>query len=396
MKLTDDSLLYLSTNQGCFYSLHPAIDRCSPISSNTISTTTTTTTNSDSSSSSQPAWRLLYSSPRKAAITCMQILHSGRQLLPHNATASGIASLAQKRNTHWAVFGDGIGVVTCLEVEVSVAPQSSAAISSKHTQGFASGRHQDSQQPPPVSQDGALQPAQTSSSQASGLSAQASETQNSGLGSQGPFKRGDSGQCAAQQPEWQSQAGRTSSPSSFSWAAHQGSPVLAIFHPSNFGLCHVFTTSIAGAPMRWWLLPEHTASSAATGRAADTQDSTCSEHAAPSAVAAGQSRATAADSNPLLGHASLSAAGQQHLSTGQVVPQLLAEVAPIPGRGSQIVAMDACWSRRLLVCGDMAGNVMALTIPHLLLQEGPASSEGEFECGCRCECGCGRKCDCVR
>ena len=393
MKLTDDSQLYLSTNQGCFYSLHPAVDRCT----STITTTTTTSDSSYSSSSSQPAWRLLYSSPRKAAITCMQILHSGRQLPPHNTTASSTASLAssaQKRNTHWAVFGDGVGVVTCLEIEVSIAPQSSATVSSKHTQSFGSGLHQDPQHLPAVAQDRASQPAQTSSRQASGLRAQVSDAQNSGFGSQGPSKRGDSGQCASPQPEWQTQPCLTSSLSSFSWAAHQGSPVLAIFHPTNFGLRHVFTTSIAGAPMRWWLLTEHTLSSAAPGGAADTQASTQSEHAATSAVAAWQSRATAADSNPLLGYASLSSPGQQQLSTGQVTPQLLAEVTPIPGRGSQIVAMDACWSRRLLVCGDMAGNVMAFTIPHLLLQERPAAGESEFECGCRCECGCGGKCDC--
>ena len=367
MKLTHDSQLYLATNQGCFYTLHPALDNCNPNSSSS----------SSSSSSSQPAWRLLYSSPRKAAITCMQILYTDRQLLPHSMTASATASLmagAHNRNTRWAVFGDGVGVVTCLEVEASVAPQSRVAPSSRHTQGFGSGLHQDLPQPPAVTQHEAWQP---TSSQASGFSAQASGTQDSGLGSQGPFKREDSGQCASQQPEQQSEPSLACSLPSFSWAAHQGNPVLAIFHPSNFEPRHVFTTSIAGAPMRWWLLPVHTSSSAATGGAAETPDLTHSDHTASTAVAAGQDRATADDPSSLLRRPSLSAPGQQ-LSMGHIAPQLLAEVNPIPGRGSQIVAMDACWSRRLLVCGDMAGNIMAFTIPHLLLQEGPSSCEGDF------------------
>lgn len=383
MKLTDDSQLYLSTNQGCFYSLRPAVDRCSPSSS---SSTT-------GGSSSQPAWRLLYSSPRKAAITCMQILHTDRQLLPHSASPSARAG-TQKGNTRWAVFGDGVGVVTCLQVEDSVVPQSRVAIPSGHTRGSGFVLHQALRHPPPLAQGGALQPAQTSCSQDSRLSAQVSETQKSGRGRQEPFRRDDSGQCASQQPEQQTCPNITSSLPSFSWAAYQGNPVLGIFHPSHFGCRHVFSTSIAGTPMRWWLLPEHTSSSAATDGATEFQNLTRSEHAASPAVAAGQIRATPGDPNSLLRRASSSAIGQQ-LSTGHMAPQLLAEVTPIPGRGSQIVAMDACWSRRLLVCGDMAGHVMAFTVPPVLLQEGPASGECGCECGCErgCECKCESECE---
>ena len=385
MKLTHDSQLYLSTNQGCFYTLHPALGRCSV-------TSTSTTTTSSSKSGSQPAWELLYSSPRKAAITCIQILQTDRQLLPRSraesATASPVAA-AQKRNSRWAAFGDGVGVVTCLEIETSFATQSRVAVSSSHTQGAGFGLHQDSQEQPAVAQDEALPPAQTSSSQASGLNAQASKTRHSALKSQGPVKREHSDQCAPQQPEQQSQSSLTSSPS-FTWVAHQGNPVLAIFHPLNFGPRHVFTTSIAGAPMRWWLLPEHTCSSAATNESAETQDPTTSQHTTSSAVAAEQDRSTAGDPHSFLRRACLSAPGPQ-LSTGHIAPQLLAEVMPIPGRGSQIVAMDGCWLRQLLVCGDMAGNVMAFSIPNLLLQEGPASCE--FECACVSDSACGWGCE---
>ena len=423
MKLTHSFQMYLSTNQGCFYSLYPTVDRCSPTATAAATTTAAAiSSNSNGSSGSQPAWRLLYSSPRKAAITCMQILPTDRQLLPHgsmNASATATpAAGGPKRDTNWAVLGDGVGVVTCLEVGGSAESQSNAAVASEHSQGIDFGLQQQSQQSSALVQDGALQGAHTPSSRDSALSAQASETQDSGVQSQAIFTGEDSSaaKCVSQQPEQHAPAKITSPLPRFSWVAHQGSPVLAIFHPSNCGPRHVFTTSIAGAPMKWWLLPEPAASSAATSQEAETQNLTQPqpatssvaasqvaetqgmtqpdpvifspatnqvaetrnltqpEHATSSAPAAGQGITAASSPHP---HTSSTASGEQ-LSRGQTSPKLLAEVTPILGRGSQIVAADACWSRRLLVCGDMAGNVMAYSIPQCLLQQPPASGECDF------------------
>lgn len=430
MKLTDSSQMYLSTNQGCFYSLHPTVDRCSPTATTATTTTTTATTatatisssSSSGSSGSQPAWRLLYSSPRKAAITCMQILDTDRQLLPRggmsaSATAAHVAG-RPKGDTHLAVLGDGVGVVTCLEVDASAVSQSSAAVASEHSQDLGFGLHQKSQQSSALVKDGALQGARIPSSKDSVLNAQASETQDSGIQSQATLNRQDSGpaECDSRQPEQHAPARLASPLPSFSWVAHQKSPVLAIFHPSNSGPRHILTTSIAAVPLKWWLLPqpaaasaatsqvpetrkltepepanssaathqvaetqnltqpEHATSLAATSQEAETQGLTHFEHAASSA-AAGQSQTAASSLKP---RASSSAFGEQ-LSAGHMAPQLLAEVTPIHGRGSQIVAADACWSRKLLVCGDMAGNVMAYSIPDVLLQQPLASGECDFQ-----------------
>lgn len=412
MKLTNTSQLYLSTNQGCLHRLHLTVDNCSSSSSR--------------SSSNQPAWRLLYSSPSKAAITCMQII--GTDIAPPTLLHSRHASItaagshvvgAQARDHHWVVFGDGVGVATCLAAQHSASPQTRDIGASGHRPNGL-GQPQEPQPSPALMQEDTATPSAPN-----------------------PSSRQDSGAAegASQQPE------RLADPSCapplpphLSWVAHQGSPVLAIFHPSSFGSRHVFTTSIAGTPMRWWLLPEHTSSSATAGQVAvtqtqnlaqvkhvtqdlsqseyATQDPALSEHAAhpagkvaataldqafsppltassnplfhpqthppllsqtaplheskqpcnPSTSSAtAEAEAATADEHDALEYGPSSTPGGQ-VSTGTVGPRLLAEVAPIPGRGSQIVAMDACWARQLLVCGDMAGNVMAFRIPTLLLQ----------------------------
>lgn len=414
MKLTNTSELYLSTNQGCLHRLHLAVD------------------SSSSSRSSQPAWRLLYSSPSKAAITCMQIVstENAPPILPHSRHASTTAAAshvvgAQARDHHWAVFGDGVGVATCLAAQHSAPPQSRDVVAPGHRLDDL-GPPQELQPLPTVMHEDIATPSSPSlpGRKASGAA-----------------------EGAAQQPEQLAEPSCASPlPPHFSWVAHQGSPVLAIFHPPSFGSRHVFTTSIAGAPMKWWLLPEHSASPAASDQVAATrtqdlahvtqdllqsehatQDSALSEHAVHPA---GQVAADALDqafspllsalSNPLcqpqthkpllsqaaplndsmqLSNPSTSSAtaeakaatADEHdaleygpsstpdgqISTGTTAPWLLAEVAPIPGRGSQIVAMDACWVRQLLICGDMAGNVMAFRIPSLLLQ---GSTPGVFVC----------------
>lgn len=424
MKLSHSSQIYLSTNQGCFYSLHPTVDRCSPSTTTTATTATTSSSSSSGSSGSQPAWRLLYSSPSKAAITCMQILDTDRQLQGHGVSASAMATHAAggpKGNTRLAVLSDGVGVVTCLEVDGTAESQSNATVASEHSQDVGFGLHPKSRQSSAAVQDGTLQGAHTPSSRDSVLNTQASDTQDSGVQSQATLTGENSGpaECVTQQPEQHAPAKLASPLPRFSWVAHPGSPVLAIFHPATCGPRHVFTTSIAGAPMKWWLLPEPepatssaatsqeaetqgmtqsdyatssaatsqvaetrsltqpepATSSAAPGQEAETQGMTRSERAASSAAAGQKSQTAASSLNP---HTSSAASGEQ-LSRGQTAPQLLAEVAPIPGRGSQIVAADACWSRRLLVCGDMAGNVMAYSIPDLLLQHPSASGECDFQ-----------------
>ena len=451
MKLTDDFQLYLSTNQGCLYSLQPAVDKCTPNSSSSSS--------SSGGGSSRPEWRLLYSSPRKAAITCMQVLHTDRQWLHHSMSASPTASDlagAQRGDSHWVVFGDGIGIVTCLGVQKVDQSQSRVTAASRHSQHPDVGLTQERRPAPAIRQDGAVQTAEASVSTDSEMKAQASETQT-----QVPSSREDSATAehASRQPDQCAEPRRASSLPNFSWVAHPGSPVLAVFHPSTFGPRHVFTTSIAGAPMRWWLLPErHTSSSAAAGQVTAAPDLSQSEQAAQDLSQSEQAtenlsqsehstqdllqsehathpagyRATAAQTaispeqallppmsppsqpssrphshfpahgrtplpheTPMDTSASSTTAGQAahgsatlkqasysplggQLSTGYPPPQLLAEVAPIPGRGSQIVAMDACCLRHLLVCGDMAGNVMAFTIPDQLLQEPQASGVFAF------------------
>ena len=53
---------------------------------------------------------------------------------------------------------------------------------------------------------------------------------------------------------------------------------------------------------------------------------------------------------------------------------LLAEIYSVGGKGSQIVTLDVCPFRGVLVCGDIMGRVMAYHIPPALLSAGPTGS----------------------
>lgn len=51
---------------------------------------------------------------------------------------------------------------------------------------------------------------------------------------------------------------------------------------------------------------------------------------------------------------------------------LLAELHSMGGKGSQIVALDVCSARQVLVCGDNTGRVMAYQLPATLFLPNPA------------------------
>lgn len=271
LKLADQRTLYLATNLGCLYRMKLPSNTTQP----------------------SPDWQLLYSSPRKAAIISMQIVYRDKQ-------SAGQASHARSDQTqslggalgeesdlgsdcHWVVFGDIKGVITSFKVEHS----------SRHSCTPRPGV------PAPLAGDVPPLPEPVTKDESSQAALEPNDNRNSAP-------------TCSQGARQQSQA-----PSAcVSWDANQGKPVLAVFTAPAFGPRHVFTTSINGTPLRWWLMPQHASSS----------DS-------PGAVAA--------------------ACGAR----------LLAEIRVPSGRGCQIAALDACPKRGLLVCGDMAGNVMGFAVP---------------------------------
>ncbi|KAA6428663.1 MAG: hypothetical protein FRX49_01538 [Trebouxia sp. A1-2] len=92
MKLADESMLFVGTNLGCLYSVSLPPDN----------------------SSSSPEWHLLYNSPRKAAITSLQVVQPDVQANPqganapaaqHSTAGSGASAGAELQNL-WVIFGD--------------------------------------------------------------------------------------------------------------------------------------------------------------------------------------------------------------------------------------------------------------------------------------------------
>ena len=280
MKLADQGTLYLATNQGCLYIMQLPSD----------------------STKSSSEWRLLYCSPRKAAITCLQIVpqeDKSTEEAAHATRAQGqsiggaMASDADSHD-HWVVFGDIKGFATCLRVRQSAVASTRQAGSPMSDNRTAM---QSNQQLPSLLA-AQSKPTQTASDSVCLPRAESGSPQHFQLGGQASDNRTDARDC-------------------ISWNAHRGKPVLAVFSAPGFGSGHIFTTSVTGTPLHWWLMPHHSSTSP--------------------------------------------------LSAGQVAaayePELLAEVRPPLGRGSQIVALDACPKRGLLICGDMAGNVLGFAVP---------------------------------
>ena len=343
MKLAEDGMLFLSTNQGLLHSLQLPNDVIARSSSRRFAHTT-----SVSSSASKSAWTCLYRSPRKAATTCMQILDADRQCAQAD---SQIANTL--KDGHCIVFGDGLGHVTCIMTHPAGMPSRSRHSNANSGRTSSHPGHSDDcsqQQPGSTPADLSLD------------------------------------EFEPMQPEQQVDAAQE-----ISWVAHEGKPVLAIFQAPALGSRHVFTTTSSGAPMRWWLLPGHTSSSAATFQVAATHQK-ADVHDSSSVASAGhmaqfQQAAHHSDLASLLSSASklpASSASEHHLdyhtpassSSGShalqgPAPVLLAEVVVLAGRGSQIVAVAACPQQGALVCGDLAGNVMAFPLSASLLEPSP-------------------------
>ncbi len=323
-KLADESTLFVGTNLGCLYSVNLPSDSVNLPSDSINLPSDSVNLLSDSvslpcdGSSSSPEWHLLYSSPRKAAITNLQVIHLDAQPKPQGmnapaaqhstADSTGMSAEADLQNL-WVVFGDIQGVVTCLRT--NQADVHSSRNQSSPTPDTSASSHDQSQLP--ASQDDCNQ------SPSSTLTSNQTTPQSNEL----------------RQPGDQQSHGVCSPSTCVSWIAHSGKPVLKIFTVPAFGPRHVFSTTVTGTALRWWLMPEHVSLS-------------------PSLVSSPSSAS------------SLSGSLGQVAAAGQA--RLLAEIRGPPGRGSQVVALDACPKRGLLMCGDMVGTVVGFAVPSELLQ----------------------------
>ena len=350
MRMADETTLYLSTTQGRLYSLDIPEDGCS----------------------SEAAWTFLCCSSSKAPVACMQILHTDRRGLAQHEQAAGscVFGISSER---WIVFGDGKGLVTCAKVQSAGTNPSRPSPKSGHSHNTASpgqrytGGPAAAHAPPTAAADLVSSP---------GIDSETAEA------------------ARISEAQLQQSQQQSNSNSTFSWVAHGGKPILAIFCAPAFGSRHIFTTTVAGAPMRWWLLPEHTSSSAANSQLTATQESSqsetaCCAHTSSSAAARQVAEAQgvtqglpASSSSPKAAQASAvckpeasprsSFSGSQGQFPAAPEPQLLAEIIAPSGRGCQIVAVDACPERGVLVCGDMAGNVMAFVLQGAFLTQQPS------------------------
>ena len=321
LKLADESTLFVGTNLGCLYSVSLPSDSVSLPSDGVSPPSDSVSLPSDSSSSS-PEWHLLYSSPRKAAITSLQAVHPDAQANPQgvnapaaqHSTAGSISAEAGLPN-RWVVFGDIQGVVTCLRTKQ--ADVRSSKHQSSPTSHSSASSHDQSQ-------------LQLASQDDSNQSTSSSMTGNQAT----PQSKEELWQPGGQQLH-----GVCSPSTCASWIAHSGKPVLKIFTVPAFGPRHVFSTTVTGTALRWWLMPEPASLS-------------------PSPVSSPSSAS------------SLSGSPGQVAAAGPA--KLLAEIRGPAGRGSQIVALDACPKRGLLMCGDMIGTVMGFAVPSELLQNNTA------------------------
>ncbi|DBA76394.1 TPA: hypothetical protein ACH3X1_010099 [Trebouxia sp. C0004] len=319
-KLADESTLFVGTNLGCLYSVNLPSDSVD-LPSDSISLPSDSVSLPSDSSSSSPEWHLLYNSPRRAAITSLQVLHPDAQDNPQGVTApaaqhsiagSGMSAEAELQNL-WVVFGDIQGVVTCLRMkQADVHMSRHQSVPTSHASASSHNQSQLSRSPL-ASQDNCKQPLT------------GTMTSNQGV----PWSTG------LRQPGDQQLHGVCSPSTCVSWEAHSGKPVLRIFTVPAFGPRHVFSTSVTGTALRWWHMPQHASLS-------------------PSPLSSPYSAS------------SLSGSPGQVAAAGQA--RLLAEIRGPVGRGSQIVALDACPKRGLLMCGDMSGNVMGFVVPPELLQ----------------------------
>ena len=323
LKLADESTLFVGTNLGCLYSVSLPSDSVNlpadslNLPSDSLRPSGSVSLPSDSSSSS-PEWALLYSSPRKAAITSLQVIHPDAQAKPqsrnglaaqHSTAGSGTSAEAGLQS-RWVVFGDIQGVVTCLRMKQ--ADVHSSRHQSTPTSHSSASSDDQSQLPVASQEDCNRSPSST-------LTSNQTTPRSNEL----------------RQPGDQQSHGVCSPSACVSWIAHSGKPVLKIFTVPAFGPRHVFSTSVTGTALRWWLMPEPAS-------------------LLPSPVSFSSSAS------------SLSGLPGQVAAAGQA--RLLAEVRGPPGRGSQIVALDACPRRGLLMCGDMIGTVMGFAVPSELLQ----------------------------
>jgi hypothetical protein len=310
IKLADESKLFVGTNLGCLYSVN--------LPSDSVNLPSDSVNLPSDSSSSIPEWHLLYTSPRKAAITSLQVVHPDAQAKPqgvnapaaqHSTAGSGMSAKADLQNC-WVVFGDIQGVVTCLRMN-----QADVHLSRHQSIPISVSSHDWSQLPASqlAPQDNCNQPPSSAMT----------------INQITPWSK------ELRQPGDQQSHGVCNHSTCVSWLAHSGKPVLKIFTVPAFGPRHVFSTSVTGSALRWWLMPEH----ASLSPSPDSSPSSAS---------------------------SLSGSPGQVAAAGQA--RLLAEIRGPVGRGSQIVALDACPKRGLLMCGDMIGSVMGFVVPSELLQ----------------------------
>lgn len=298
MRLANQNTLYLATNQGCLYSIQLPSHSAQPIST----------------------WQLLYSSPSKAAVICLQIIQPEDQSLQpatapvHQTQEAGAQTVEVDSDSecHWVVLGHITGAVTCLKIRPECAINTKQACDANASIPGASHSHL----PPSLSSTPRRNDDALTGSHASVSSGVPQSSAGSQAGSQQPCIGCHTSDC-------------------ITWDAHNGKPVLAVFAVPAFGPRHVFTTSVTGTAMRWWLMPETLFSSSSFPPSSSS--SSQSSPALPGQVAAAQGA------------------------------RLLAEIRVPIGRGSQIVALDACPKRALLVCGDMAGNVMSFAVPPSVL-----------------------------
>ena len=155
LKLADESTLFVGTNLGCLYSVSLPSDSVNLPSGSVSLPSDSETLPSDSinlpsiGSSSSPEWHLLFSSPRKAAITSLQVVHPDAKAntrgvnapVVQRSTASISVSAKASLQDQWVVFGDIQGVVTCLKTkQADVHSSRRQPNPTPHTPAFAEDR----------------------------------------------------------------------------------------------------------------------------------------------------------------------------------------------------------------------------------------------------------------
>lgn len=337
MKLQDESCLYMATNQGRLYSMDLSLR---------LRTDAAT-------------WRDVYNNPSQAAIICMEVLHTQRSQVQAGQHQEGQAQQAQQEQAQPAQYQQA-------------------------QQEQADGAQQAQQE----------QAQQAQQEQANGAQ-QAQQAQHDSLilGDMSGSVTIVQGPSLVQVTSQPHEAPKWSPAVSTQFKAFEGQPVLAVFAPRALAPGHVITVSVSGCAMRWWYLPTCASSSSPHLPTASGVDASHAQ-AAATAVASGGSRGKnssslsiahdhgASDSSrSISGGNDCDGGGSSRADVGPAETQLqqqttdlatrsavlLAELQSVGGKGSQIVALDVCPDRGVLICGDMTGRVMAYHCPNSLL-----------------------------